>query len=169
MARKHTQNKIVMYDDYAEIVMTDRKGNEKARAKIDIDDIDKVKEYRWGLYNRGYVICTNKSNKTSLHRFIMNCPKDKVVDHINHDKLDNRKCNLRICTQQQNTINKCKSKVNTSGHTGVSWHKKGNKWQVHICVNNKQMHLGVYDDLEEAIKVRKEAEMKYFGEYKRQD
>ena len=167
MGRKHTQNKIVMYDDYAEIVITDRKGNEKARAKIDIDDIDKVKEYRWNLDNYGYVKCTNKG--IFIHRFIMNAPKGKSVDHINGDKLDNRKCNLRICTQANNLKNQKKRKNNKSGHTGVYWREKDNKWGAYICVNYKSIYLGLYDDKEEAIKVRKEAEMKYFGEYKRQD
>ncbi len=167
MARKHTQNKIVIHDDYAEIVITDRKGDEKARVKIDIDDIDKVKEYRWSLDNHGYIV--NGKMRFRLHRFIMNAPKGKVVDHINGDKLDNRKCNLRICIQADNMKNQKKRKNNKSGYTGVHWYKAKNKWQVYIKINYKRLHLGYYDDLEEAIKVRKEAEKKYFGEYRNKE
>ena len=158
-------NEIVIYDTYAEIIIYDRKGNEKARALIDIEDVDKVKIYKWSLNGRGYVMCRINGKRISLHRFIMNCPENMVVDHINHNKLDNRKCNLRICTQSQNTMNKRKQSNNTSEYTGVYWYKARSKWRVYITVNGKRIDLGYYDNLEEAIKVRKQAEKKYFGEY----
>ena len=160
-------NEIIIHEDYAEIILYDKKGNEKARALIDLDDIDKVKEYRWHLDDsNGYI-----SNNTIgyQHRFIMNCPEDKVVDHINHNSLDNRKCNLRVCNSSQNNANKGIQSNNTSGYTGVCWYKAGSKWQVSIKVNYKSIFLGYYDDLEEAIKVRKEAEIKYFGEYRNKE
>ena len=156
-------NEIVIYDDYAEIILYDRKGNEKARALIDIDDVDKVKNIRWG-FSHGYAVNSNTGIK--LHRFIMNCPYDMEVDHINRNRLDNRKSNLRITTHQQNNMNKGLTKSNTSGYTGIHWYKARNKWQVSIKVNYKSIFLGYYADLEEAIKVRKEAEKKYFGEYR---
>lgn len=156
-------NEIVTYDDYAEIILYDKKGNEKARAIIDIDDIDKVKNIRWA-FSYGYAV--NNYTKVKLHRFIMNCPNDMEVDHINRNRLDNRKSNLRITTHQQNNMNKGLIKSNTSGYTGVYWYKARSKWQVSIKVNYKSIFLGYYDDLEEAIKVREEAEKKYFGEYR---
>ena len=109
----------------------------------------------------------NGNTGLRLHRFIMNAPKGKVVDHINHNKLDNRKCNLRVCTQSQNTMNSSLRSDNSSGYTGVYWYKSRSKWLVRITVNGKCINLGYYDDLEEAVKVRKEAEIKYFGEYRR--
>ena len=160
-------NEIVIYDDYAEIIIYNKHCEEITRTKIDIDDVDRVKNYKWSLSSSGYI--DNIKTRISLHRFIMNCPEGKVVDHINRDKLDNRKCNLRICSQSQNSMNKCKQSNNTSGYTGVYWDKKSSKWQSKIKINGKSINLGYYDDLEEAIKVRKQAEIKYFGEYRNKE
>ena len=160
---RFTPNEIVIYDNYAEIILYDNQNKEKSRAIIDIDDIDKVKLYKWGL-SGDYVF--NKITGTLLHRFIMNCPEYMVVDHINHNPLDNRKCNLRVCTQDDNMKNQKKRINNTSGYTGVYWHKNTNKWIARITVNKKHIYLGCYDNLEEAIEVRKKAEEKYFCEYK---
>lgn len=75
------------------------------------------------------------------------------------------KQNLRIVTNQQNNINKCISKNNTSGCTGVYYIKNENKWTAGIGVNNKYIYLGCFDNFEDAFKARKEAEEKYFGEF----
>ncbi len=156
-------NDIILYDDYAEIIILDNKSNEVGRVKIDLDDVDRVGQYKWHI-SHGYACCNE--NKIRLHRFIMNCPNDKVVDHINHNPLDNRKCNLRICSNQQNCMNQNKRSNNTNGYTGVLWDKAKNKWMARIKVNYKQIFLGYYDTLEKAIEVRKQAEIKYFGEYR---
>lgn len=166
--RSHKEpNKIVLYEDYAEIILCNKQYEEVARALIDLDDVDKVKNRIWYMDN-GYA----KSNKnksysaTKLHRFVTDCPDDMVVDHINHNGLDNRKSNLRICTQQQNTFNKNKRVNNTSGVAGVRWNKQNNKWRSTITYNGNHVHLGYYSDLETAIQARKNAEIEYFGEYK---
>ena len=96
----------------------------------------------------------------------MNCPKDMVVDHINHNPLDNRKSNLRICTQRENVMNSSLNSNNTSGCTGVAWVKENNRWWAYIDINNSRINLGYFIDYDEAVKVRKEAEIKYFGEYR---
>ena len=88
-----------------------------------------------------------------------------VVDHINHNKLDNRKENLRICEHQENTYNKGLCSTNTSGVTGVTWDKLRNKWIAHI----KGKNLGRFNTKEEAIKVRKQAEIEYFGEFRNKE
>ena len=157
-----SKNEIVTYDDYAEIILYDRQGNEKCRAIIDLDDIEKVKNYRW-YFDGKYV---RKSGNERLHRFIMDCPKGMVVDHINHNELDNRKFNLRVCTKQQNDMNKRKQPNNTSGITGVTWDKSNNKWMAQIQVNGKNIKLGRFKNKEDAIEARKQAEIKYFGEYR---
>ena len=146
-------NEIIVYDNY---------GKEINKALIDLDDIEKVKNYKWTFDGR-YV---RKSGKERLHRFIMNCPKDMVVDHINMNPLDNRKCNLRICTMQQNNFNKKEQTNNTSGRVGVTWDKQTNKWLAQIQVDGKNIKLGRFKNKEEAIRAREEAELKYFGEYK---
>ena len=160
----HESNGIIVYENYAEIILYDNKGKEINRGKIDIEDIEKVKEYKWHLNDNGY-IRNNKRNE--LHRFLLNPLKHEIVDHINGNTLDNRKCNLRIVTPTQNNMNTKIRIDNTSGCKGVGWHKPKNKWRVRITVDKKTIELGYFDDKEEAIKCRKEAEEKYFGDFRR--
>lgn len=161
------KNEIVKHDNYAEIILYDKNGEEKAKAIIDLDDIEKCSNYKWSYCNGGYVICESKN--ILLHRFIINCNKDMFVDHINHNKLDNRKSNLRMCSQQENNQNKGIQSNNTSGCPGVNYRKDRGKWRAYICINGKQTHLGFFNTKEEAIKVRKEAEEKYFGEFRNKE
>ena len=152
-------NEIIEYDDYAEIVLYDKYGNEVNRALIDSEDVERCKEYKWRINDNGYVLTDIKGStkKLRLHRFIMNCPEDMVVDHINHDRLNNRKSNLRVCTQQQNLMNKkC---------TGITYDKNRSKWLARITIDNKQKYLGYYETKEEAIEARRQAEIDYFGEF----
>lgn len=86
-----------------------------------------------------------------------------VIDHINHNKFDNRKNNLRVCTYSQNMQNRIPK--NVYGINGISYCKSRKKYEVNLTKNNKTFHLGYYDNLEDAIAARKEAEEKYFGEY----
>lgn len=161
-------NEIIKYDDYAEIILYDKQCNEKARVIIDLEDVDKCKKYKWCLKDDNkYVI--NTTSVGYIHRFIMDCPKDMTVDHINGNKLDNRKSNLRICTMQENNFNNKIYTTNNTGYPGVDWYKKTGKWRARIQVNGKNIHLGLFDNIEDAINVRKQAEIKYFGEYRRGD
>ena len=95
----------------------------------------------------------------------MNCPEDMIVDHIKHNRRDNRKSKLRILSYSNNNMNQCKRINNTSGVTGVSFYKNSNKWNAYITVNYKKINLGYYINFEEAVEARKRAEEKYFGEY----
>lgn len=158
------RNEIVVYEDYAEIILYNVKKEEVARTKIDKDKVDVVKCYKWCI-SKGYVQTTIDKKNVKLHRFISNPQDGVVVDHINGDKLDNRIENLRICTQQQNIFNSKKKATNKSGVTGVCWDKRSGKWSSQIMVNYKKIHLGYFDDFNQAVKVRKEAEEKYFGEF----
>lgn len=96
----------------------------------------------------------------------MNC---KYYDHIDRNSLNNRRYNLRPATTQENNRNHSKSKRNTSGYTGVYWNKANKKWCSNIRVNNKTIYLGSFDLIEDAVKSRKEAEQKYFGEFSPQN
>ena len=102
-----------------------------------------------------------------MHRLIMNVNRREIfVDHIYHNKNDNRKSQLRLVNPQQNASN-CKiNKSNTSGYKGVYWHEPAQKWEVLIQYNNKLINLGLYSNKNDAIKVRQDAEIKYFGEYR---
>lgn len=136
-------------------------------ATVDKEDYDNVIKYQWIFNNRGYVGSGGDGKYILLHRFIMNAPKGKVIDHINGDKLDNRKCNLRICYQIDNIHHQIHiSRNNKSGKSGVHWNKAKNKWVSRIDAYGKRINLGFYDYLEDAIDARKQAEMKYLGEFK---
>ncbi len=135
---------------------------------FDLEDYDKIKDYCWRIDKNGYVVTsvynekTNRFNKLlRLHRFLMKCPNGFVVDHINGNKLDNRKENLRICTQSDNTKNHILLSNNTTGVSGVRWNKTNKNWRVFI--GNKS--IGSFKNFDDAVKARKAAEEKYFGEY----
>lgn len=129
---------------------------------FDKDDYDKIKNYCWHITKDGYVSTTSK---LIMHRLIMNCPDDMIVDHINHKKHDNRKSNLRICSNSQNIMNKVLNSNNASGVTGVYWNKRKGKWIASITINGKRIHLGYFIKFDDAVNARKKAEDKYFGEY----
>lgn len=138
---------------------------------FDLDDYEKIKNYTWHYDDNGYVRSTKDKKHIRLHRLVMNVDDETViVDHIKHParnehKIDNRKSNLRIVTPKDNVNNASLAKNNTSGVTGVYWKKDKNKWEVKYPFNNKLKHIGYYDDFKEAVKVRKELERKYQGEF----
>ena len=134
---------------------------------FDKEDYDKICNYYWTLNDEGYIKARSGDSYVTLHKIITNTDESKNVDHILHDKfkLDNRKSNLRIVTKSQNSQNHILRKDNTSGVTGVYWHKKRKKWIAHICINYKQTELGAFNDFNEAVDIRLEYEKKIFGEY----
>ena len=134
---------------------------------FDKEDYQKIKEYTWYLDKDGYVITyeANTGKQIKFHRLIMNCTEGIDIDHRFHKVNDNRKSQLRECTRSQNNMNRGIRKDNASSVTGVSWHKARNKWRAYITVNGKTKHLGYFINKEEAIKARREAEIKYFGEF----
>lgn len=134
---------------------------------FDLDDYDKIKNYCWIYNNQKYVYTRIKrtNQKVFMHRIVVDVPHKAEIDHINHLPYDNRKSNLRIVTRSQNNMNHGLNCRNTSGVTGISFNKPLNKWVAEIHVNNKKIHIGVFTDIEDAKKARKEAEEKYFGEF----
>ena len=103
-----------------------------------------------------------------MHRMILGLTKrEERTDHINHNTVDNRYPeNLRVVTVSENGMNKKSQYNNMSGTVGVSWHKRIQKYTVRININLKETHLGCFKTLEEAIIVRKEAEIKYYKNYR---
>jgi hypothetical protein len=90
---------------------------------------------------------------------------DLQIDHIDGNGLNNRISNLRLCTQFQNKLNSGKPKTNTSGHKGVSWHKRLQKWQTRCVVDGERTHLGYFTDKEEANKVYQTFAKSNHGEF----
>ena len=160
---KQANERIIRHDDYAEIILGNT--NKHIIALIDLDDIDKVKNYKWRMLKNGYVSTAIDGKIIYLHRLIMDCPEDMNIDHINHNTLNNRKYNLRICTVQENNRNHRLHKTNTSGINGVSWNKTNNCWSIFISVDNKTVYLGSSNNINEAEKLRKEADNKIFKEF----
>lgn len=133
-------------------------------SKTDYELIEDIRVSCWSVCN-GYAETKVNGKTVRLHRLVTKALKGQVVDHINHNTLDNRKENLRIVTVTENSRNHKIKNNNTSGVTGVRWHKRDCMWEAFIVVDNKQKHLGSFDNKEDAINARKLAEDKYFGEY----
>jgi len=126
---------------------------------ISKSDYDKVKYHYWSKETNGYVI--NWKTKIKLHNFLLNINEsnsDKEVDHINRDKSNNTRSNLRIVNRQINNFNRGLNKNNSSGYKGVAWHSQRKKWRAFIMLDHKQISLGLYNDIEEVYKVRLEKE-----------
>lgn len=144
---------------------------------IDTKNLEKILSFKRyvSINSSGYPYMNWRGKELFLHRFIVDLPQyfneetQLISEHINGNRLDCREENLRICHKSKNAIN-CKIyKTNTSGHKGISWNDKLNKWQVGLQYNKKNHYLGVYSNLDDAIKVRKEAELKYYGEFNRNE
>lgn len=156
------ENEIILYSEYAEIVLYDINYDEKDRTIIDIDDVERCKGYRWTLRTDGYVSARKNGKGVKLHRFIARTPKGRHTDHINRNKLDNRKLNLRICTQSENNKNKNTYVTNKSGKRGVTLRDDG-KYHVAITYDRRKNYIGMFDFFEEAVQAREEAEIKFYG------
>jgi hypothetical protein len=102
---------------------------------------------------------------TRMHRVIVQAKRGMDVDHINHDGLDNRRANLRVCSHAENIRNKRKSRGTSSIYKGVSWHKSRGKWEAYIIVSGRKTHLGLYADEAEAARAYNEAAREMFGEF----
>lgn len=155
------RNNYIMHPEsnICEMILYNRQCQEVGRAIIDMEDYEKCKDISWSLDPKGYCVGSYKGNKYRLHRYLVNCPDDMVVDHINRITFDNRKENLRITTPRVNAINTVSRPYGKSGIHGVR--QVGNKFQATIGVKNQLINLGLYNTIEEAIQVRKHAEYEY--------
>lgn len=159
-------NNIITKDNHAKIEIKSKKYG-LFHALIDLEDIERIEGYTWYVClnkytNSFYVI--NSKYKLILHNLIMNTPKGMQVDHIYHNTLDNRKDNLRICTNKQNKENQltCQFNNKSSSIRGVTWNKQNKKWQAQISHNKKYIYGGLFDSLECAELKAIELRNKYF-------
>lgn len=130
------------------------------------DQIKDIKWYRWESRTGSGVYMMDCRGKV-LHTHLVSCPSGYVVDHISMDTLDNRRCNLRICTHQQNLCNRALQRNNTSGVTGVSFYPPRGKYTARIKASQHGIHLGYYPTFMEAVQARNEGVRLMFGEYGR--
>ena len=163
----YDRNEIIVEENIARIIIRDVKQEIKCESIIDSEDVDKIKKYKW---YESYGYCVTKgidhNNGIDIANVIFN-DFDNKYDHINHNRLDNRKINLRPVTSHQNAMNMGKKITNTSGVTGVRQEKtvKLPRWIATITYNYKSYWLGSYETFDDAVKARLQGEIKYFGEY----
>ena len=131
---------------------------------IDADAVDELSAYQWSIGTHGYATSGAGRDQILMHRLISGASGSDFVDHINRNKLDNRICNLRLCTSRQNNMNRTKQQNNTSGFKGVCQTVTG-KWQAQIAYKGRSIYLGLYDAPETAAKAYDTAARDIFGEY----
>lgn len=143
-------------------------------AKVDDGDFGFLQQFKWRVRSskrcfyavRTEYLTDGKRKIIRMHRDVMGVTGAEIIDHINHDGLDNQKSNLRICTNAQNMRNRSGlSKNSTSGFRGVSFCKQTGRWKAHIRVDLKKIHLGRHDTPELAYAAYLVANKKYFGAF----
>jgi hypothetical protein len=144
------------------------------RTLLDADDWESQGKFAWSSrrgskmdsrYAYRRVLIDGKRTFVYLHREIMNAPRGTHVDHINHDTLDNRKINLRVCTVSQNCMNQNRARNAKVPFKGIKKKPRCVSWEAAICVNRKNIYLGCRSTAKEAALLYDEAAEKYFGEF----
>jgi hypothetical protein len=144
-------------------------------AIVDDEDYERLSKHKWRSNfskntNSCYAIrhspMVNGTRHTvPMHREVMNANPGETIDHINHNTLDQRKENLRVCTVQQNQANRKMISTNTSGYKGVVWQRRHKKWRAQIRFNGKLIGLGYYDTALDAALTYDRAAVEYHGEF----
>lgn len=165
----YDDNEWIMHDDYAECITYDKFFKQNGSVKFDLEDVPKLKDKKIYVRKQGtreYAMISEHLHKYFAHRYVMGLKDekfsiDKVIDHINGDGLDNRKSNLRICTQRDNMKNiRKKGKI-----VGVNFDDRQGKYNVKLMNEYSTLNLGLYDTFEEAVLARISKEKEVCGEY----
>lgn len=131
-------------------------------AIADCADCELLSKYEWCVDGSGYAV---GYNDLKMHRYLMDAKNGEFVDHINHDKLDNRRCNLRICTKAENNQNRLMAVNNTSGYKGVVWSERDKTYYVKLNCKGKRIFIGTFKDKLEAAKAYDTKALELHGEF----
>lgn len=138
---------------------------------VDDEDVQLIQKHRWLIANTGYAVTylypPGRTVCVLMHRLIMRATAGLVCDHIDGNKLDNRKTNLRLCKQSQNAKNRVGRRDSKSGIKGVHWLEGRRLWEVQIRADERRVTVGRFKDLEQAKRAYNEAALKYHGEFAR--
>jgi hypothetical protein len=136
-------------------------------ALVDDEDYEWLNQWKWCFHHAGYAVRTSidKKKRTMIlmHRLIIGTPQHMETDHINNNRLDNRKCNLRVCTASQNQANRPAPINNKCKNKGVYWYGARNKWCAHIWYDNRTHCIGRFNTIEEAINAYNKKSKEIFG------
>ena len=157
---------IILRDAMRGVKMKQIKLTQGKFALVDDSNFEWLSQLKWYArkgVSTWYVACSDGSRKI-MHRIIMNTPKGMDTDHINGNGLDNRKCNLRVCSRSQHHYNRTPKK---GKYKGVNMGGRGRKWQARITVEGKRISLGYYKRQEDAARAYDIVARKYFGEFAR--
>ncbi len=139
-------------------------------AVIDWKDFNDLIQFAWHLTSHGYASRNRKYRTVPrieyMHRRIAAAPDGMEVDHINGDKLDNRRANLRVCSRSQNAYNMRARKDNKARIKGVHFISRANRWCAQIGFRNKNHYLGIFKTAEEAKAAYNAAAIKHHGEFR---
>jgi len=143
--------------------------NSKSEMVVDKDTwFNTTRYFCWSLSSNGYAKARIGNKSVYYHVFAFpNCPDGMERDHIDGNRLNNCRTNIRFVTRCNNNKNRKFKENRKSGKTGVNWSKSSNKWRAIIKADGKYISLGYFVDLQDAIDAREAAEIKYFGEYRR--
>lgn len=136
-------------------------------ATVDADDYEELNRYKWHVKvksNGRYAYRTQGRKEIAMHRQILNAPPGMYCDHINHNDLDNRRANLRLCTKKQNAYNR-KPLERTSKYKGVSWDRHRRRWRADIEHNGRLIHIGYFDYEADAAIAYDDYAAELFGEF----
>lgn len=141
-------------------------------AIVDDDDFEYLSQWKWHCLANGYAARRQYENGRKggntyirMHRLVNKTPDGLFTDHINGNKLDNRKSNLRDCTYTENNVSKPPTSSNTSGYKGVSFSKGMNKWHAQIRKSGEHWDLGYFDSPREAAQAYNDKAREIYGEF----